>query len=166
MRIGMLTAGGDCPGLNAVIRAIARSAMLQGDEAVGICRGYRGLAENDYMPLGMSQVTGILHQGGTILGTSSYEPIRENAVDEVATAFEKQRFDAVIAIGGEHTMEITRQLHAERGLPLVGSRRRSTTMSAAPTSPSASTPRCRWRPTRSTASTPPPSHTTGSWWSR
>jgi len=120
MRIGVLTAGGDCPGLNAVIRAVARSAMQRGDETVGIRSGYRGLAENDYTPLGMSQVTGILHQGGTILGTSSYEPIRENAVDEVAAAFAQERFDAVIAIGGEHTMEITRQLHAERGLPLVG----------------------------------------------
>jgi phosphofructokinase-like protein len=120
MRIGLLTAGGDCPGLNAVIRAVARSAMQQGDEAVGIRRGYQGLAENDYMPLGMSQVTGILHQGGTILGTSSYEPIREGAVEKVAAAFEQQRFDAIVAIGGEHTMEITRQLHADSGLPLVG----------------------------------------------
>ncbi|HET9677767.1 MAG TPA: ATP-dependent 6-phosphofructokinase [Solirubrobacterales bacterium] len=120
MRIGVLTAGGDCPGLNAVIRAVARSAMQRGDEAVGIRRGYRGLAEDDYMPLGMPQVTGILHQGGTILSTSSYEPIREGAIDKVARAFEEQGFEAVVAIGGEHTMEITRQLHAERDLPLVG----------------------------------------------
>jgi len=120
MRIGVLTAGGDCPGLNAAIRAVARSAMQQGDEAVGIRRGYQGLAENDYLPLAMSQVTGILHQGGTILSTSSYEPIREGAVEKVAEAFEKQRFDAVVAIGGEHTMEITRQLYADHGLPLVG----------------------------------------------
>jgi ATP-dependent phosphofructokinase / diphosphate-dependent phosphofructokinase len=120
MRIGLLTAGGDCPGLNAVIRAVARSAMQQGDEAIGIRRGYQGLAENDYMPLGMSQVTGILHQGGTILGTSSYEPIREGAVEKVASAFQQQRLDAVVAIGGEHTMEITRRLHADSGLPLVG----------------------------------------------
>ena len=120
MRIGVLTAGGDCPGLNAAIRAVARSAIQQGDEAVGIRRGYQGLAENDYMPLAMSQVTGILHQGGTILSTSSYEPIREGAVEQVAAAFEQQRFDAVVAIGGEHTMEITRQLHRDHGLPLVG----------------------------------------------
>jgi 6-phosphofructokinase 1 len=120
MRIGVLTAGGDCPGLNAAIRAVARSAMQQGDEAVGIRRGYQGLAEDDYMPLGMSQVTGILHLGGTILSTSSFEPIREGAVEKVAEAFERQRFDAVVAIGGEHTMEITRQLHTDHGLPLVG----------------------------------------------
>ena len=120
MRIGVLTAGGDCPGLNAAIRAVARSAIQQGDEAIGVRRGYQGLAENDYMPLGMQQVTGILHQGGTILSTSSFEPIREGAVDRVAAAFAEQRLDAVVAIGGEHTMEITRQLHADHGLPLVG----------------------------------------------
>jgi phosphofructokinase-like protein len=120
MRIGVLTAGGDCPGLNAAIRAVARSAMQQGDEAVGIRRGYRGLAEDDYVPLDMRRVSGILHQGGTILSTSSFEPIREGAVDKVARAFEEQGLDAVVAIGGEHTMEITRQLHVDRGLPLVG----------------------------------------------
>jgi ATP-dependent phosphofructokinase / diphosphate-dependent phosphofructokinase len=120
MRIGVLTAGGDCPGLNATIRAVARSAMQRGDEAVGIRRGYRGLAEDDYMALDMRTVTGILHEGGTILSTSSYEPIREGADEKVARAFEEQGFDAVVAIGGEHTMEITRQLHVERGLPLIG----------------------------------------------
>jgi len=120
MRIGVLTAGGDCPGLNAAIRAVARSAMQRGDEAIGIRRGYRGLAEGDYVPLDMLRVSGILHQGGTILSTSSFEPIREGAVDKVAEAFAEQRLDAVVAIGGEHTMEITRQLHADRGLPLVG----------------------------------------------
>ncbi len=120
MRIGVLTAGGDCPGLNAAIRAVARSAMQRGDEAIGIRRGYRGLAEDDYEPLDMLRVSGILHQGGTILGTSSFEPIREGAVEKVAAAFAAQRLDAVVAIGGEHTMEITRQLYADHGLPLVG----------------------------------------------
>ncbi|HET7120598.1 MAG TPA: ATP-dependent 6-phosphofructokinase [Solirubrobacterales bacterium] len=120
MRIGVLTAGGDCPGLNAAIRAVARSAIQRGDEAIGIRRGYRGLSEDDYMPLDMRTVSGILHLGGTILSTSSFEPIREGALDKVAQAFEEQRLDAVVAIGGEHTMEITRQLHVERGLPLIG----------------------------------------------
>jgi phosphofructokinase-like protein len=94
--------------------------MQRGDEAVGIRRGYRGLAENDYTPLDRHTVSGILFQGGTILSTSSFEPIREGAVEKVAEAFAKQDFEAVVAIGGEHTMEITRQLHAGRGLPLVG----------------------------------------------
>ncbi len=120
MRIGMLTAGGDCPGLNAVIRAVTRSAIDRGDEAVGIMRGYQGLAERDYMELDQRAVAGILPLGGTILRTSSFEPSTEGAVDRVAAAFERDRLDAVVAIGGEHTMEITRMLHEDEGLPLIG----------------------------------------------
>ena len=120
MRIGILTAGGDCPGLNAVIRAIVRSALDRGDEAVGILRGYQGLAQSDYMELDQRTVAGILPLGGTILRTSSFEPLTENAVDRVAFAFERDNLDAVVAIGGEHTMEITRMLHEEQGLPLIG----------------------------------------------
>jgi ATP-dependent phosphofructokinase / diphosphate-dependent phosphofructokinase len=120
MKIGVLTAGGDCPGLNAVIRAVARSAMERGDEAVGIRHGYRGLAEGAYLPLDMRTVSGILHLGGTILGTSSFEPIREGAVDRVKESFAGEGFDAVVAIGGEHTMEITRRLYEEFDLPLIG----------------------------------------------
>jgi 6-phosphofructokinase 1 len=120
MRIGVLTAGGDCPGLNAAIRAVARSAMQHGDEAIGIRRGYQGLAEDDYLPLDMRAVSGILHLGGTILSTSSFEPIREGAAQRVERAFVERGLDGVVAIGGEHTMEITRQLYAEYGLPLVG----------------------------------------------
>ncbi|MEZ5077810.1 MAG: ATP-dependent 6-phosphofructokinase [Solirubrobacterales bacterium] len=120
MRIGVLTAGGDCPGLNAAIRAVARSAIQRGDEAIGIRRGYKGLADDDYIDLDMRTVSGILHLGGTILSTSSFEPIKENAVETVASAFARNGFDAVVAIGGEHTMEITRHLHADHGLPLVG----------------------------------------------
>lgn len=116
----MLTAGGDCPGLNAVIRAITRSAVARGDEVVGIMRGYRGLAERDYMELDARSVSGILPLGGTILRTSSFEPVTEGAVDRVAAAFAADRLDAVIAIGGEHTMEITRMLHEDEGLPLIG----------------------------------------------
>ncbi|UJA20468.1 6-phosphofructokinase [Thermoleophilia bacterium SCSIO 60948] len=120
MRIGVLTAGGDCPGLNAVIRAVARSAMLEGNEAVGILRGYEGLAKREYMDLDMKTVSGILHLGGTIVGTSSFEPHTEKAVPQIVEAFEKDSLDAVVAIGGEHTMEITRKLYADDGLPLVG----------------------------------------------
>jgi 6-phosphofructokinase 1 len=120
MRIGVLTAGGDCPGLNAAIRAVARAAIYRGDEAIGIRRGYRGLAEGDYMALDMQTVAGILPLGGTILNTSSFEPVREGAVGRVKRAFVEKELDAVVAIGGEHTMEITRQLHAEHGLPLIG----------------------------------------------
>ncbi len=120
MRIGVLTAGGDCPGLNAVIRAVARSAIDRGDEAVGIMRGFQGLAERDYMPLDMRTVSGILSLGGTILRTSSFEPVREGAIDRIHGAIEADSLDAVIAIGGEHTMWMTRELHARYGMPLIG----------------------------------------------
>jgi len=120
MRIGVLTAGGDCPGLNAVIRAVARSAIDGGDEAVGIMRGFKGLAERDYMPLDMRTVSGILPLGGTILRTSSFEPVREQAIDRLLTAIAEDELDAVVAIGGEHTMWMTGELHSEHGMPLIG----------------------------------------------
>ena len=120
MRIGVLTAGGDCPGLNAAIRALTRSAIEGGDEAVGIMRGFRGLAERDYMKLDMTAVSGILHLGGTILRTSSFEPVREQAIDRLQAAIDADSLDAVVAIGGEHTMWMTRELHVEHGMPLIG----------------------------------------------
>ncbi len=120
MRIGVLTAGGDCPGLNAVIRAVTRSAIERGDEAVGIMRGFKGLAERDYMDLDMRAVAGILPLGGTILRTSSFEPVREGAVDLLQESIDADSLDAVIAIGGEHTMWMNRELYEEYGMPLVG----------------------------------------------
>ena len=120
MRIGVLTAGGDCPGLNAVIRAVARSAIAAGDEAVGITRGFAGLAERDYIPLDMRTVGGILSLGGTILRTSSFEPVREGAIERLQHAIEADSLDAVIAIGGEHTMWMTRELHQQHAMPLIG----------------------------------------------
>jgi 6-phosphofructokinase 1 len=120
MKIGVLTAGGDCPGLNAVIRAVARSAMHKGEEAVGILRGYRGLAERDYLPLDMRAVSGILHLGGTILRTSSYDPFREDTVEAVKASLAEDGIDAVVAIGGEHTMMITSRLWEEAQVPVIG----------------------------------------------
>ena len=78
MKIGVLTAGGDCPGLNAVIRAVTRKALAGGHEVVGLWRGYAGLAERSYVPLDMRTVSGILPLGGTILSTSSYDPYRHD----------------------------------------------------------------------------------------
>lgn len=120
MRIGVLTAGGDCPGLNAVIRAVTRSAIAEENEVVGIRRGYAGLAENDLMPLDVRAVGGLIHRGGTILSTSSFEPHREEAVDRIRATMAAESIDAVIAIGGEHTMEISRRLWQEDGIPVVG----------------------------------------------
>jgi 6-phosphofructokinase 1 len=121
VKIGVLTAGGDCPGLNAVIRAVTRKAISEGHEPVGLWRGYAGLAERSYVPLDMRAVSGILPLGGTILSTSSYDPLRhDDGVKRVVETVEQDGFDAVVAIGGEHTMGITRELHEDHGLPLVG----------------------------------------------
>jgi phosphofructokinase-like protein len=120
MKIGILTAGGDCPGMNAVIRAVTRASLAAGDEPVGLWRGYAGLAERDYRPLDMRVVSGILPLGGTIVSTSSFDPFREpDGVARVKAAVEEDGFGAIVAIGGEHTMSITRDLH-EAGVPLVG----------------------------------------------
>ncbi len=121
MRVGILTAGGDCPGLNAVIRAAARRLMTHGHEAIGLRRGYRGLAEHDWIELDQRSVSGILHLGGTILGTSNYNPFREeHGVEKVLSQQTQDPLDAVIAIGGEHTMMITRRVQEELGIPVVG----------------------------------------------
>jgi phosphofructokinase-like protein len=121
MRVGILTAGGDCPGLNAVIRASARLLLEHGHEPVGILKGYRGLAYGELCPLDYRASSGILHLGGTILSTSSYDPLREpDGLERVRAAQAESSLDAVIAVGGEHTMDITRRLREELALPVVG----------------------------------------------
>jgi 6-phosphofructokinase 1 len=121
LKVGVLTAGGDCPGLNAVIRAVVRRSTAGGHAVVGLWRGYAGLAERSYVELDLRAVSGILPLGGTILSTSSYDPFREEAgVEKVLAAIREDGFDAVVAIGGEHTMMITRRLNKEFDLPLVG----------------------------------------------
>ncbi|MFT4049087.1 MAG: ATP-dependent 6-phosphofructokinase [Solirubrobacterales bacterium] len=121
MKVGILTAGGDCPGLNAVIRAASRRLLHEGHEPIGLIDGYRGLAECNYEPLDRSRIRGILHLGGTILGTSSFNPYREErGLELVKAAVEEDEFDAIIAIGGEHTMMMTRRLYLEDGIPTIG----------------------------------------------
>ncbi len=121
MRVGILTAGGDCPGLNAVIRASARKLLAEGHEAVGLIAGYRGLAEREFVDLKRPAIRGILQLGGTIISTSSYNPYREpDGIVKVKAAINEENIDAVIAIGGEHTMMITRRLYEEEGVPTIG----------------------------------------------
>ncbi len=121
MRVGLLTAGGDCPGLNAVIRATTRRLLGHGHEPIGLRRGYRGLADHDWMPLDDRAVSGLLPLGGTILSTSSFDPLREPAgLERVRSWQERDPLGAVVAIGGEHTMMITRELYDEAQLPVVG----------------------------------------------
>jgi 6-phosphofructokinase 1 len=121
MRIGLLTGGGDCPGLNAVIRAIVRKGLDgYGDELVGFCDGWRGVLEDSSVPLTLESIRGILPRGGTILRSSRTNPFkREDGLARVQETFGAQRLDALIAIGGEDTLGVASRLHAE-GLPIVG----------------------------------------------
>src|SRR5215210_8834630 len=100
-RIGILTAGGDCPGLNAVIRALVRRASADGAEVLGIKNGWRGLVEGDVEPLTRDSVTGILPRGGTILGTSRFNPIQDQDTFS-AILDNSQKFDlsALVVVGG------------------------------------------------------------------
>jgi 6-phosphofructokinase 1 len=121
VRFGVLTGGGDCPGLNAAIRAIVRGLVAHGHEAVGIRHGWRGLAEGETTPLDRRTVAGILPRGGTILGTSSYDPFRESGgLEATLRGRAELGLDGVVAIGGEGTLGIARRLHAEHELPVVG----------------------------------------------
>jgi ATP-dependent phosphofructokinase / diphosphate-dependent phosphofructokinase len=118
--LGVLTGGGDCPGLNAAIRAIVRGAIAQRYEVVGIRQGFRGLASAETLPLSRSSVSGILPRGGTILGSSSFDPFREDAVAAVVGTARALELDGVVAIGGEGTLSVASRLHTEHGFPVVG----------------------------------------------
>jgi 6-phosphofructokinase 1 len=121
MRVGILTGGGDCPGLNAVIRGIVRKGeRTYGDELFGFSDGWRGVMENDFQMLDVLSLRGTLPRGGTILGTSRVQPYMfEDGVDRVKATMETNGIDAIIAIGGEGTLSCSRELFRE-GLPIVG----------------------------------------------
>ncbi len=121
MRVGVLTGGGDCPGLNAVIRAVVRKGVTEyGFEFVGFRDGWKGPLEGLTMPLGIPQVRGILPRGGTILGSSRTNPIKiEGGVDRIKANMEAAGVDALIAIGGEDTLGVATKLD-ELGVPVVG----------------------------------------------
>jgi 6-phosphofructokinase 1 len=121
VRVAILTGGGDCPGLNAVIRAVARRSFTRGHEVVGIREGWRGLIEGRLEPLGPSNISGLLPRGGTILGTSRTNPYKvDGGVDAVLATFGRERLDALVAIGGEDTLGVATRLNAEHGFPVVG----------------------------------------------
>jgi len=121
MRIGILTGGGDCPGLNAVIRAVVRKGVGEyGHEFVGFRDGWRGTLEGATMPLDVRAVRGILPRGGTILGSSRTNPIKiERGVETIAGNLRDAGVDALIAIGGEDTLGVAARLH-EQNIPVVG----------------------------------------------
>src|SRR6478672_11785863 len=119
MRIGVLTGGGDCPGLNAVIRAVARRSWANGHEVVGVREGWRGMVDHLFSPLGPEQISGILPRGGTIIGTTRTNPYKvDGGVDKVRAAF--KTLDALVAIGGEDTLGVAARLYDEYELPVVG----------------------------------------------
>jgi ATP-dependent phosphofructokinase / diphosphate-dependent phosphofructokinase len=127
MRVGVLTGGGDCPGLNAVIRAVVRKGVQEyGFEFVGFRDGWRGPLEGDTVPLDVQAVRGILPKGGTILGSSRTNPLKPDAGGPGVSGVERIKdnlaglgVDALIAIGGEDTLGVAATLHGE-GVSLVG----------------------------------------------
>src|SRR6185312_13165522 len=120
MKVAVLTGGGDCPGLNAVIRAIVRRSSANGFEVMGLRDGWRGLIEDNHFRLTRETTSGILHRGGTILGTSRTNPFRvEKGLEKVMRNVEKNGIGAVIAIGGEGTLSASTRMHHE-GLKVIG----------------------------------------------
>jgi ATP-dependent phosphofructokinase / diphosphate-dependent phosphofructokinase len=122
MRVGLLTGGGDCPGLNAVIRAIVRRGLAEpGHSFVGFRHGWAGFVENDASALTLASTSGILPRGGTILGTSRTNPYSDgrDGTATVRAAMSAHDVDVLIPIGGEDTLGVALRLH-EDGVPVVG----------------------------------------------
>src|SRR2546430_11335517 len=120
MRVGVLTAGGDCPGLNAVIRAVVRRAAADDVEVVGIKNGWRGLVENDHVELTRASVVGILPRGGTILGTSRLNPVEDEQLGRLQENLRILRLDGLIVIGGEGSLSVGGDLLRDHPVELVG----------------------------------------------
>jgi ATP-dependent phosphofructokinase / diphosphate-dependent phosphofructokinase len=121
VKIGILTGGGDCPGLNAVIRAVTRRSVDRGHEMLAIREGWLGLVEGLFQPLGTREISGILPRGGTIIGTSRTNPFKiEGGVERVLRHFEEADLGALVAIGGEDTLGVAARLFREREFPVVG----------------------------------------------
>ncbi len=117
-KLAILTGGGDCPGLNAVIRGVTRKALLAGYEVIGFRNGWAGVIKGDWIPLDRSRVAGILHLGGTILGSSRTNPTEEQLTD-IQNNLQKLGVTALIAIGGDDTLSVASRLH-KRGVPVIG----------------------------------------------
>ncbi len=119
--IGILTGGGDCPGLNAVIRAVVRATDAEGWDTVAALEGWRGLVDGRFRDLGPQAVSGILPRGGTIIGTSRTNPFKlEGGVEKVLQNFHDRELDALVAIGGEDTLGVAARLFREHDFPVVG----------------------------------------------
>jgi len=121
MKVGILTGGGDAPGINATLRAIVRKAIQDyGYETLGIKDGWRGLIEGDFVPLDLEDLAGMLPRGGSILGTTRTNPFKsEDGAKRILKNVSEHGVKAVIAIGGEDTLGVAYKLY-EMGLPVVG----------------------------------------------
>ena len=121
MRIGLLNGGGDCPGLNAVTRAVVRKGEeVLGHQIVGFRHGWRGVIEGEVVELTVGSTRGLLYRGGTVLGTSRTNPYkREGDVAAVLDTLARERIDVLIAVGGEDTLGVAHQLRSE-GVACVG----------------------------------------------
>ncbi len=122
MNVGLLTGGGDCPGLNAVIRAVVRRIAGNDGTCVGILEGWRGLVQNLSIPLSVAETDGIIGQGGTILGSSRTNPYKnpESDLHALRRNFETLGLDALVVIGGDDTLGVAARLHNDFQLPIVG----------------------------------------------
>src|SRR5947207_3631826 len=121
MRIGLLTGGGDCPGLNAVIRAVVRKGEgVYGHNVLGFRYGWRGVIECQTTDLTIGTTRGILHRGGTILGTSRTNPYKtDDGVLRALETLRREHVDALVAIGGEDTLGVASRF-ADEGVRIVG----------------------------------------------
>ncbi|MFA6584475.1 MAG: 6-phosphofructokinase, partial [Elusimicrobiaceae bacterium] len=120
-KIGILTGGGDCPGLNPAIRGCVYAAEKMGYECVGFKDGWKGIIENNTIPLNRTIVRDIISVGGTMLGTSRTNPYkREGGVDAVRKTFTAQGLTALVAMGGEDTLGVANRLHNDFKFPVVG----------------------------------------------
>ena len=139
VRVGILTGGGDCPGLNAVIRAVVRKGeLVYGDQLVGFLDAWDGVMERRTIPLDVSSLRGMLPRGGTLLGTRRGSPYDHvDGLERVQATFTDMGLDALVVIGGNGSLSVACKLHQELGLPIVG------------------VPKTRSPPTPSTGCTPP-----------
>src|SRR3954470_9461231 len=113
MKVGLLTGSGDCPGLNAVIRAVVQRVANEGGTCVGILEGWRGLVQNMTVGLDVSETDGIIAKGGPILGSSAANPFKnaERDLPPLRANFQALGLDALVAIGGDDTLGVAHRLH-------------------------------------------------------
>jgi ATP-dependent phosphofructokinase / diphosphate-dependent phosphofructokinase len=121
MKVGILTGGGDCPGLNAVIRGVVRAVHNGGGETIGLLRGWRGAIDGDHIPLTIENTDEIVSRGGTILGSSRTNPYKKpEDVQKLLETFKRLGLDALVAIGGDDTLGVANKLYNDHKLATIG----------------------------------------------